>query len=90
MKLTQRGKYAVVILYTIVMTALVFYIFGKDEKCVDPYVADILATQFLYGENEDVENAMNAIYNSGGWIEIKETDEPEIIFPCVLDNFIES
>ncbi len=65
MKLTQRGKYVVVITYTIIMTLLLTMVWNKyDVDCVDKYTADILATQFLYGEGEDVDRAMTAIYNN--------------------------
>ena len=88
MKLTQRGKYAVVIGYTIIMTLLLVMVWNKYDKkgCVDKYTADILATQFLYGEGIDVDRAMTAIYNNGGWIEEELTPDVEVIFPCLKNE----
>jgi len=88
MKLTQRGKYAVVIGYTIIMTLLLVGVWNKYDKkgCVDKYTADILATQFLYGEGIDVDRAMTAIYNNGGWIEEELTPDVEVIFPCLKNE----
>ena len=88
MKLTQRGKYVVVIGYTIIMTLLLVGVWNKYDKkgCVDKYTADILATQFLYGEGIDVDRAMTAIYNNGGWIEEELTPDVEVIFPCLKNE----
>jgi hypothetical protein len=88
MKLTQRGKYAVVVGYTIIMTLLLVMVWNKYDKkgCVDKYTADILATQFLYGEGIDVDRAMTAIYNNGGWIEDELTPDVEVIFPCLKNE----
>ena len=88
MKLTQRGKYAVVITYTIIMTLLLVGVWNKYDKngCVDKYTADILATQLLYGEGIDVDRAMTAIYNNGGWIEEELTPDVEVIFPCLKNE----
>jgi hypothetical protein len=88
MKLTQRGKYAVVVGYTIIMTLLLVMVWNKYDKkgCVDKYTADILATQFLYGEGIDVDRAMTAIYNNGGWIEEELTPDVEVIFPCLKNE----
>ena len=88
MKLTQRGKYAVVIGYTIIMTLLLVGVWNKYDKkgCVDKYTADILATQFLYGEGEDVDRAITAIYNNGGWITDEHTPDVEVIFPCLKNE----
>ena len=87
MKLTQRGKYVVVILYTMVMTLLLTLVWQKyDVDCVDKYTADILATQFLYGEGIDVDRAMTAIYNNGGWVEDELTPDVEVIFPCLKNE----
>ena len=89
MKLTQRGKYVVVILYTLVMTILCVRVYDKyisDKSCVDKYTADIIATQFLYGEGIDVDRAMTAIYNNGGWVEDEYTDDVEVIFPCIKNE----
>lgn len=89
MKLTQRGKYAVVIAYTIIMTILSVGIWNKyisDNTCVDKYTADIIATQFLYGEGEDVDRAMTAIYNNGGWVEDEYSEDVEVIFPCIKNE----
>ena len=88
MKLTQRGKYAVVVGYTIIMTLLLVMVWNKYDRkgCVDKYTADILATQFLYGEGIDVDRAMTAIYNNGGWIEEELTPDVEVIFPCLKNE----
>ncbi len=48
--------------------------------------ADILATQFLYGEGEDVDRAITAIYNNGGWITDEHTPDVEVIFPCLKNE----
>jgi hypothetical protein len=88
MKLTQRGKYVVVIGYTIIMTLLLVMTWNKYDRkgCVDKYTADILTTQFLYGEGIDVDRAMTAIYNNGGWIEEELTPDVEVIFPCLKNE----
>jgi len=88
MKLTQRGRYAVVVTYTIIMTLLLVMVWNKYDKkgCVDKYTADILATQFLNGEGIDVDRAMTAIYNNGGWIEEELTPDVEVIFPCLKNE----
>jgi hypothetical protein len=87
MKLTQRGKYVVVILYTMVMTLLLTLVWQKyDVDCVDKYTADILATQFLYGQGEDVDRAITAIHNNGGWVTNEYTDEVEVVFPCLKNE----
>jgi hypothetical protein len=57
-----------------------------DVDCVDKYTADILTTQFLYGEGEDVDRALTAIYNNGGWENINELGEVEIIFHCLKNQ----
>jgi hypothetical protein len=86
-KLTQRGKYVVVIAYTIIMTLLLVMVWNKyDVDCVDKYTADILATQFLYGQGIDVDRALTAIYNNGGWENINELGEVEILFPCLKNE----
>jgi hypothetical protein len=85
--LTRRGKNLVIVLYTILMTLLLVMVWQKyDVDCVDKYTADILATQFLYGEGEDVDRALTAIYNNGGWENINELGEVEIIFPCLKNE----
>lgn len=85
--LTRRGKNLVIVLYTILMTLLLVMVWNKyDVDCVDKYTADILATQFLYGEGEDVDRALTAIYNNGGWEEINELGEVEVIFPCLKNQ----
>lgn len=85
--LTQRGKNLVLVLYTILMTLLLVMVWNKyDVDCVDKYTADILATQFLYGEGEDVDRALTAIYNNGGWENINELGEVEIVFPCLKNE----
>ena len=85
--LTQRGKNLVLVLYTILMTLLLVMVWNKyDVDCVDKYTADILATQFLYGEGEDVDRALTAIYNNGGWENINELGEVEIMFPCLKNE----
>ena len=89
MKLTLRGKFVVTILYTIVMTILLVRVYDKyisDVSCVDKYTADIIATQFLYGEGEDVDRAMTAIYNNGGWVEDEYSEDVEVIFPCIKNE----
>jgi len=86
--LTPRGKSLITILYTIIMTLLLVGVWNKYDKkgCVDKYTADILATQFLYGEGEDVDRAMTAIYNNGGWVEDELTPDVEVIFPCLKNE----
>ena len=85
--LTRRGKNLVIVLYTILMTLLLVMVWNKyDVDCVDKYTADILTTQFLYGEGEDVDRALTAIYNNGGWENINELGEVEIIFPCLKNE----
>jgi hypothetical protein len=86
--LTPRGKSLVTILYTIIMTLLLVGVWNKYDKkgCIDKYTADILATQFLYGEGIDVDRAMTAIYNNGGWIEDELTPDVEVIFPCLKNE----
>ena len=87
-RLTQRGRYLVVIGYTVIMTLLVVMVLNKYGKtgCVDKYTADILATQFLFGEGIDVDRALTAIYNNGGWVEERLSDDVEIIFPCLKNE----
>ena len=85
--LTRRGKNLVIVLYTILMTLLLVMVWNKyDVDCVDKYTADILATQFLYGEGEDVDRALTAIYNNGGWENINELGEVEVMFPCLKNE----
>jgi hypothetical protein len=89
MKLTQRGKYSVVIGYTIIMTLLLVGVYNKyfsGQSCVDKYTADILATQFLYGEGVDRDYATTAIYNNGGWIENEFEELEEVVFPCLKNE----
>jgi hypothetical protein len=87
-RLTRRGKNVVIILYTIIMTLLLVGVWNKYDRnnCVDKYTADILATQFLYGQGIDVDRAMTAIYNNGGWIEEELTPDVEVIFPCLKNE----
>jgi hypothetical protein len=86
-KLTQRGKYAIVVGYTIIMTLLLTLVWQKyDVDCVDKYTADILATQFLFGEGIDVDRALTAIYNNGGWVEERLSEDVEVIFPCLKNE----
>ena len=87
-KLTQRGKYVIVIGYTIIMTLLVVMVLNKYGKtgCVDKYTADILATQFLFGEGIDVDRALTAIYNNGGWVEERLSPDVEVVFRCVKNE----
>jgi hypothetical protein len=77
-----------VILYTIIMTLLLVGVWNKysAKNCVDKYTADILTTQFLYGEGIDVDRAMTAIYNNGGWVEEELTPDVEVIFPCLKNE----
>ena len=85
--LTRRGKNLVIVLYTILMTLLLVMVWNKyDVDCVDKYTADILATQFLYGQGIDVDRALTAIYNNGGWENINELGEVEIVFPCLKNE----
>jgi hypothetical protein len=42
----------------------------------------MLTTNFMYGEGEQVDYAIQAIYNNGGWIEVTNEEE-QVIFPCV-------
>ena len=89
MKLTQRGKYLVTILYTIGMTLLVVGIYNKfisGQSCIDKYTADILATQFLYSEGIDRDRAITAIYNNGGWVENEYEELEEVVFPCLKNE----
>ena len=89
MKLTQRGKYLSVIAYTIIMTLLLVGVYNKyinGQSCVDKYTADILATQFLYGEGIDRDRAITAIYNNGGWVENEYEELEEVIFPCLKNE----
>ena len=87
-RLTRRGKNVVIILYTIIMTLLLVGVWNKYYKkdCVDKYTADILATQFLYGQGEDVDRAITAIYNNGGWVTDEHTSDVEVIFPCLKNE----
>ena len=89
MKLTQRGKYLSVIIYTIIMTLLLVGVYDKyvsGQSCVDKYTADILATQFLYSDDIDRDRAMTAIYNNGGWIENEYEETEQVIFPCLKNE----
>lgn len=89
MKLTQRGKYVMVIIYTIVMTLLLVGVYDKyvsGQSCVDKYTADILATQFLYSEGVDRDRAITAIYNNGGWVENEYEELEEVVFPCLKNE----
>ena len=89
MKLTQRGKYVMVIIYTIVMTLLLVGVYDKyisGQSCVDKYTADILATQFLYSEGIDRDKAITAIYNNGGWVENEYEELEEVVFPCLKNE----
>jgi hypothetical protein len=74
MKLTQRGKYAMVIVYTIIMTLLLVGVYDKyvsGQSCVDKYTADI---------------AITAIYNNGGWVENEYEELEEVVFPCLKNE----
>ena len=87
-RLTRRGKNVVIILYTIIMTLLLVGVYDKyfTNDCIDKYTADILATQFLYGEGIDVDRAITAIYNNGGWITDEDTPDVEVVFPCLKNE----
>jgi hypothetical protein len=87
-RLTRRGKNVVIILYTIIMTLLLVGVWNKysAKNCVDKYTADILATQFLYGEGIDVDRAITAIYNNDGWITDEDTPDVEVVFPCLKNE----
>lgn len=89
MRLTRRGKNITIIIYTIIMTLLCVGIYNKfisGDSCVDKYTADILATQFLYGEGIDRDRAITAIYNNGGWVENEYEELEEVIFPCLKNE----
>jgi hypothetical protein len=82
MKLTKRGNKVVFISYVALILGLVYLIIIKPTHCLDEYTAKLLTTNFLYGEGEQVDYAIQAIYNNGGWIEITNEEE-QVIFPCV-------
>ena len=86
--LTPRGKSLVTILYTIIMTLLLVGVWNKYDKkgCIDKYTADILATQFLYGEGIDRDRAITAIYNNGGWEQYDTNGEVSVVFPCLKNE----
>lgn len=89
MKLTRRGKNLTLIAYTIIMTLLCVGIYNKyfsGSSCVDKYTADILATQYLYSEGIDRDNAITAIYNNGGWVENEYEENEQVIFPCLKNE----
>ena len=78
-----------VIGYTIIMTLLLVGVYAKyfsEISCTDKYTADILATQYLYGEGIDKDHAITAIYNNGGWVENEDTDMVEVVFPCTKNE----
>jgi hypothetical protein len=86
MKLTTRGRRLIVGGYVAIMLGLGYLIITKPTQCIDEYTANLLATHFLYGEGAEVDNAINAIYNNNGWIEIDKQGQPEIVFPCLNQN----
>ena len=89
MKLTQRGKNLQLVLYTIVFTILAIGIWNKyfnNNNCVDKYTAEVLSNVFLYGEGEEVDRAITAIYNNGGWEEYDVNGEVSVIFPCMKNE----
>jgi len=85
MKLTRRGRRLVFTGYVVAMLFLVYLIITKPTQCIDEYTANSLATQFLYGEGDEVDNAIQAIYNNGGWIEVTNNNE-EVLFPCMTES----
>ena len=82
MTLTKRGKKLVFISYITLILGLVYLIITKPAHCIDEYTAKLLTTNFLYGEGDEVDYAIQSIYNNGGWVEINNEEE-EVIFPCV-------
>ncbi len=85
MKLTKRGKKIIFIGYITLILGLVYLIITKPAHCIDEYTAKMLATNFHYGEGDEVDYAIQAIYNNGGWVEINNEEE-EIIFPCITKS----
>jgi RsiW-degrading membrane proteinase PrsW (M82 family) len=88
MKLTQRGKNLQLVAYTVVFTILAVLVWHKyfnSNNCVDKYTAEVLANVFLYGEGEEVDKAITAIYNNGGWEEYDTEGNVFVSFVC-LDN----
>jgi hypothetical protein len=89
MKLTQRGKNIQLVLYTIVFTILAIGIWHKyfnNANCVDKYTAETLSNVFLFGEGEEVDRAITAIYNNGGWEEYDSNGEVSVVFPCLANE----
>ena len=89
MKLTQRGKNLRLVGYTIVFTILAIVIWHKyfnDSNCVDKYTAETLSNVFLHGEGIEVDRAITAIYNQGGWEEYDATGEVSVVFPCLSNE----
>lgn len=82
MKLTKRGRRIVFFGYLSIIVFLVYLIITKPTHCIDEYTAKSLSTNFLYGEGDEVDYAIQAIYNNGGWIEVTNENE-EVIFPCI-------
>lgn len=89
MKLTQRGKNYRLIAWTIVFTICAVLIVQKyftNNNCVDKYTAETLANVFLYGEGEETDRAITAIYNLGGWEEYDANGEVSVVFPCLKNE----
>lgn len=82
MKLTKRGRRIIFFGYLSIILFLVYLIITKPTHCIDEYTAKMLATNFHYGEGDQVDYAIQAIYNNGGWIEVTNENE-EVIFPCI-------
>ena len=81
-KLTNRGRRLVFWGYVLTILFLLYLIITKPQHCIDEYTAKMLTTNFMYGEGEQVDYAIQAIYNNGGWIEVTNEEE-QVIFPCV-------
>jgi hypothetical protein len=89
MKLTQRGKNLRLVAYTIVFTILAVLVWHKyfnTSNCVDKYTAEVLANVFLYGEGIEVDRAITAIYNQGGWEQYDTNGEVSVVFPCLTNE----
>ena len=89
MKLTQRGKNLRLVGYTIVFTILAIGIWHKyfnNSNCVDKYTAETISNVFLFGEGEEVDRAITAIYNNGGWEEYDAKGEVSVVFPCLSNE----
>jgi len=89
MKLTQRGKNLRLVGYTIVFTILAIGVWNKyfnNNNCTDKYTAEVLSNVFLYGEGIEVDRAITAIYNNGGWEQYDTNGEVSVVFPCLKNE----